>query len=227
MKRALLLAAFLAVPILGLLLPGCEVGSADSVVREMGIDFSGFYVGAEGGALVSKNSGKAVEALNLRQNGDQLEAIDNNNSVYRGRLGNVVESTASFTMEGATTAGQPVTLSGTLQGEGTSATLRGTWIEPDFYATISGVGTINPAPTNTNELAISPSSANLSSDGATVIFTVSGGTPTYTWGVANTNGTLSSTTGSSVTYTRQHAGENTVSVDDSAGKSASATITQP
>jgi hypothetical protein len=132
-------------------LAGCELDNADSVTRDVGVDFSGFYTG-DGGPLVSRNSGNEVTTLNLRQTGDELEAIDNNGLVFRGTLGEVQDSSgssaASFTMQGYTTAGNDVTISGTLTGSGTSGTMRGTWIEPAIYGTVAGKATINLSPTN-------------------------------------------------------------------------------
>lgn len=223
--------ALTLMPLLILALCGCEVGSADSVVRMVAIDFSGFYqgYGTNGSQMVvPPNSGTEVTLLNLRQNGDQLEAIDNNGLVFRGTLGNLVDTTASFTLEGQTTVGQAVTISGTLNGSGTEATMRGTWIEPSQYSTLSAKGVINPSPTNTEgEVDISPSTANLTANQQTQTFTASGGTESYTWSVLNSNGVLSASSGSSVTYTRTSAGDNQVTVRDSAGDTASATVTQP
>ena len=141
----LLLVATLGISTLFLL--GCEISAADSVVRNVGVDYSGFYVGS-GGSLVSKQTGAKVTSLNLRQTGDQLEAVDNNGIVFRGTIGSVVDSTANFNMDGATTAGQSVTIDGTLTADGTEGTMKGTWIEPSLYGTVSGQATINPSPTN-------------------------------------------------------------------------------
>ncbi|MBP7829890.1 MAG: hypothetical protein KA248_08235 [Kiritimatiellae bacterium] len=160
--------ALVLLPPVFLALCGCEVGSADSVVRMVAVDFSGFYqgTGSNGTQMVSPaNSGDEVTLLNLRQNGDQLEAIDNNGIVFRGTLGNLVDTTASFTLEGRTTVGRSVTISGTLSGEGTDGTMRGTWIEPNQYSTLYAEAVINPSPTNnpvgtyTLTVTINPSGA--------------------------------------------------------------------
>ena len=142
---ALFLTAIMGVA--SLLLLGCELDSADSVVREVGINYSGFYVG-DGGNLVSQQTGAKTTSLNLRQTGDQLEAVDNNGITFRGTIGTVVDDTASFVLDGATTAGQSVTIDGTLTASGTEGTMRGTWIEPVVIGTVSGQATINPSPTN-------------------------------------------------------------------------------
>lgn len=130
-----------------LFLLGCEIDSADSVVRNVEINYAGFYVG-DGGSLVSQQTGAKTTSLNLRQTGDQLEAVDNNGIVFRGTLGSIVDETATFVLDGATTAGQSVTIDGTLTASGTEGTMRGTWIEPALYGTVSGKATINPSPTN-------------------------------------------------------------------------------
>ncbi|MBU1694605.1 MAG: hypothetical protein KJ726_04965 [Verrucomicrobia bacterium] len=237
MKRTGWMVVGLCLALLPLILfapSGCEVGSADSVVRMLGIDFSGFYqgYGTNGTQMVvPPNSGDEVTLLNLRQNGDQLEVIDNNGIVFRGVLGNLVDQTASFTLAGQTTVGNSVTVSGTLTGEGTEGTMSGTWIEPDLYATISGKAVINPAPTGVvGEINISPSDPiTLSSNQNTQTYTVNDtGSPPYTWTVGSSSlGHVSPTTGSSVTYTRDAANNNTLTVTDLAGRTDTVTIIQP
>ena len=146
---------------------GCEVGSSDSVTRTMEVDFTGLYTADTDVStdLVSPaNSGTRVTSLNLIQSGDQLQAIDNNGIVFGGTLNDVSENSgtaaAGFTLEGSTTAGKSVTISGSLSGSGTTAEMRGTWIEPDMYAYVTGQATINLIPTNgtyTLTMNISPS----------------------------------------------------------------------
>lgn len=155
-----------------LLFLGCEVGSSDSATRNMGVDFTGVYDSKDGGPdfVSPANSGKQVTSLNLRQFGDQLEAIDNNNLIFNGTLNDVsVESgnaEAGFKLEGKTTAGQPVTISGSFSGSGDTAQMRATWIEPALYAYVNGDAQINPIPTGTTEKVstptFSPSGGNFS-----------------------------------------------------------------
>ncbi|MBP7829889.1 MAG: hypothetical protein KA248_08230 [Kiritimatiellae bacterium] len=236
MKRTACIALGLVaalVPLVLYSLCGCEVGSADSVVRMLGIDFSGFYqgTGANGTGMVSPpNSGDEVTLLNLRQNGDQLEAVDNNGIVFRGTLGNLVDTTASFTLEGRTTIGRSVTISGTLNGEGTDGTMRGTWIEPNQYSTLYAVGTINPSPTGVvGEITISPDGDTLYSNQNSRVFTCNDtGSSPFTWTVGNSSrGGVSPGTGTSVTYTRTASGDNTLTVTDAAGRTDTVTIFQP
>ncbi|MCX6996645.1 MAG: hypothetical protein NTV49_06075 [Kiritimatiellaeota bacterium] len=133
----------------GSLLTGCEVGSADEVIAGAGGNFSGLYLNPDGGHLVSHNSGSPVDALNLQQDGNQLQAVDNNNLVFSGTLGDVsTQAVASFNLTGQTTAGAAVTVSGTLQKNGTTATMTGLWAEPSLYGSVYGRATVSASPTN-------------------------------------------------------------------------------
>lgn len=228
------------------MLLGCEVGSSDSATRNVGVDFTGFYDSTETNSdfVSPANSGARVTSFNLRQHGDQLEAIDNNGIVFSGSVGDPSGSsgtgTASFQLDGHTTAGQAVTISGTLSGANTegnsaSATMSGTWIEPNLYARILGDAIINaivtnsPSPT-TNSLAILPAGPVSLAEGESKTFTASGGSGTYSsWQRSNTSlGTLSSSSGASTTYARNsYTGTNTLTVTDSDGDTASVTIIQP
>jgi hypothetical protein len=80
-------------------------------------------------------------------------------------------------------------------------------------------------------MTITPSSVTLSSGARYVAFTVTGGTPPYSWTVGNASlGIISYSSSSSYTagYTAVAGayGQNTVSVKDSEGRVASATVTQ-
>jgi hypothetical protein len=226
---------------------GCETEGADSATRNVGVIFTGFYTGRDGGPVVQKNSGASIKTLDLRQNGDQLEAIDNNNAIWKGSLGEVIDGLSSFTLEGTTTAGEAATFSGTLYAAGVSSgstntgptqgTMQGTFIEPAFFSTFYGTATIPGAIDSGNNggggsgsLTLNPTSASLTANGQSRSFSVSGGSGSYNWSVSDgSRGTLNTTTGTSVTYVRTSAGNNTVTVRDTADSSltASATITQP
>ncbi len=69
---------------------------------------------------------------------------------------------------------------------------------------------------------IAPTSAQLRPN-QTQTFTVTGGTPPYSWSA--TGGTLNTTAGTSVVYTAGNLGQGLVCVTDGAGKQACATIT--
>ena len=76
-------------------------------------------------------------------------------------------------------------------------------------------------------LAISPTTATLTNNTQVLAFTVSGGSPPYNWTVLNGHGSLNTTTGASVLYTRISAGDNGLTASDSTGASSSVVIQQP
>ena len=207
-------------------LSACEVGSPDTAIRSVEFNVAGFYANPDGGNLVSQNTGAAIVNLNLRQTGDQLEGIDNNGKIFRGTIGDAGTSSASITLQGETTAGNPGTISGTIDSSGTTATMRGTWIENSLYGTVYGQATV---PTNGGSsggtLAISPSGNTTVARGSTATFTASGGT-TYSWSVTSTAiGTITPTTGSSVTYAAVASGTNTVTVTSGGSTKSTRVIT--
>ena len=85
--------------------------------------------------------------------------------------------------------------------------------------------------TRVGPVTISPSTVNYSypttMSNVTVTFTANGGKPAYTWSVANTNiGTITSHGNTAVYRPEDTTGGNFVTVTDSEGNSATATITQ-
>jgi hypothetical protein len=170
--KKVLVALVAGLATLALALVGCELDNADSVSRDVGADFSGFYQGDPAGSeVVSPHTGAEITSFNLRQTGDEIELIDNNGLIFRGTLGEVNTSggtaTSSFQFTGETTAGNAVTGSGTLTGSDGLGTMKGTWIEDTLYGTIYAQGTISLIPTNspspggdvTLTVSISPSGA--------------------------------------------------------------------
>lgn len=202
---------------------GCDVESGSDVVRGVSVDFTGVYRN-DNGRIVTRQTGATVTELNLRQQGDQLEAIDNNGLIFRGSLGSVRDGSATFNLSGETTVGQEVLISGTLNGENTAGTMRANWIEPTINAIVFAVATISPVVTNTvpgngdggaNPLTIRPAGTISISVNNNVTFTAGGGTGNYQWQVNNQNlGFLSNTTGSTVTYTPSRNGTQRVTVTD-------------
>lgn len=79
----------------------------------------------------------------------------------------------------------------------------------------------------TNALTIAPASVTLTNNAAIAVFTAGNGRPPYNWSLLNGNGVLNASSGTSVIYTRSVAGDNAVTVTDSAGGTASAVISQP
>ncbi|MGQ9661244.1 MAG: hypothetical protein ACUVWX_02780 [Kiritimatiellia bacterium] len=76
-------------------------------------------------------------------------------------------------------------------------------------------------------MTIVPATASLSSNGEMVLFSVSGGSPPYTWRVSDdTRGTVRSQGTTQAIYTRLSEGNNVVTVTDRRGQAAIATITQ-
>jgi hypothetical protein len=228
------------------ILSGCEGDSAETLVRNIAFQVSGIYRNpgdSNNGKLVSNNTGSPVTQMDLRQTGDQLEAIDNNGLIFKGTIGNASDTEGSFTLEGQTTAGQPATLSGSIRkssGDSTEAEMRGTWIEPSLFGTVVGVATVPPnrsGGSNTNNtggggsggnISVSPSFATLANDGDTQVFTATGGNGNFSWSVGNiSRGSVTPPTGPSVTYTRLTAGINILNVQDTAGHSANVNIQQP
>lgn len=157
---------------------GCELESANSVTREADIYVAGVYEHPTAGSLlVSENSGEPITRFDLRQSGDQIEAIDNNDSVWRGTLGKESDTLASFTLSGKTTAGEDATADGTIETSGGSATMRGTWVEASVYGVIYGVATVptnggggtytlttSVSPSGAGTVALSPSGGSYSPD---------------------------------------------------------------
>ncbi|MCX7007789.1 MAG: hypothetical protein NTY53_11180 [Kiritimatiellaeota bacterium] len=137
------------------LLPGCEVGSPDTVEATANGDFSGRYANGSS-PMVNNNSGNAINTMALNQSGNQLQAVDNNGILFKGTIGDILNSSASFTLNGVTTAGQTVAINGTLRAVGTTASLSGIWAEPGVYSSIYGtasIGAITNAPTPTGAVA--------------------------------------------------------------------------
>lgn len=235
----LLLAASLA-------MVGCEVdSSADEFVRNVSINFSGFYRNTltNGAPIVSRNTGSRIFTLDLRQTGDRLEAVDNNGIIWKGSIGEVFENIASFTLEGLTTAGNRGTLTGSLSAEGVSTgtnavsgsaqgTMTGTYIEPDIFSAFYAQATIPGAiPTGGGGGGGGGGSLNLSGPTSVAVngtgnYTVSGGTAPYGWQTTAGAFVPSNPTGTSATFRAPSTstGPVTISVTDSEGNTDSISV---
>lgn len=229
-KHMVGLAAFGAAMGLGLL-TACDISSSNSATRNVPIIVEGFYSRADGSPIVSRTSGANVNNLNLRQSGDQLEAIDNNGVVFRGTIGQVIENTrASFTMEGRSTAGNRATLAGNFDVRGNVSVMTGSWIEDMLVGQITATALVptNAPPDEPGDVAVSPTSSNLQV-GQSATFTASGGSGSFTWSLANASLAdlvPSGDRNATLTLTARVAGNTTLTVRDSAASpgSASATI---
>lgn len=210
---------------------GCDVGSPNSVERNVGVDYTGVYSGQHSNNMIaSQNSGEPVTQFNLRQTGTSLEAVDNNGALWKGDIGNTPDAqnlTATFTLHGKTTANAEVTINGAITKGSASATeaeMSGTWIEPNFYAIVNAHGTVSATSTNIGggSLTITPPSATVSV-GSSASFSANGGSGTITWSISG-GGSVNPTTGTSTTFTRTTAGTVTLTATASGGGSATATI---
>lgn len=238
------LAFGLALPLAALLgTVGCDVDSTDSTTSVISdnegniYSYAGLYMNTEEGstngygALVfpaGKQSGVKLIWLRLLQYGSVLEGYDNAGMTWAGSLTAQNGGVASFGLKGRTTAGVSVDVAGTLSYASQESTMDASWIEPGFAGSIFGKATVSPAATNTpisNNVRISPTNATLNSTtGTQMVFNATGGNGTYSWSHNSSVGTLSATTGSSITYRYASAGNDTLTVT-SDGKSASARIT--
>lgn len=219
-------------------LTACDIDSGDETVRTIGVALSGLYTNGGGRIVSPSNTGNAVTSLNLVQTGDRLEAVDNNGQIFRGTVGAVVDTQASFNMTGSTTAGNEAVIAGTFTVNGTQATMSGTWAEPALFGSVSASATVgglidvgNPGDGSGSSLSLSSNPGGINdslSVNSSRTYTASGGTAPYSWSVATSSrGSLSSSSGSSVTYTASSsAGNQTVTLRDSTASTATASFTQ-
>ena len=245
------LAFALALPLAALVLAGCDVDSTDSTTAVMSdnegniYNYSGLYMSITNtsgstngyGTLVfpaGRQSGTALIWMRLLQYGSALEAYDNAGLAWSGNVSAQNGETASFSLQGRTTAGNSVEIFGTLDYAAQLSTMDATWIEPGFagsifaQATVSPVATNSPVVTNTptGDVTVSPTSKTLSTNGQFQVFTASGGNGSYTWSYSGTGGSLGTTTGTTNTFTRNTSGSGVIQVS-SDGDSATAIITCP
>lgn len=156
MKKFKSFSPFLALAGLAFVLAGCEI-SSDTVIRDVSISVAGTYENG-GRSLVTRQSGGAVTYLAVRQNGDQLSAVDNHGIHFQGTLTEAANANAAtFELSGKSSAGAEVTISGTFTIGGNTSTMRGTWIESTIVGAVFGtaqvyVHTNTPTPTNVTAL---------------------------------------------------------------------------
>lgn len=204
-------------------LVGCEVGSPDTVIREVGLIIAGFYANS-GGNLVSENSGAPIATLNLIQNGDDLQGVDNNGKVFRGTVMTVAGTAASIQLTGRTTSGAEGTIQATIDSSGGTATMRGTWIEASLFGTVYGTATV---PTNGGSGgSISISGSSTVSNNSATTYTASGGSGTYTWSVSSSSLGAIAGSGATAVYTANSTDGTQTITASSGGSSGSKTVTQ-
>jgi hypothetical protein len=147
------------------ILASCDLGSADSVSAVLSnsdgvvYNFAGLYVNpdSEGGPLVfpaGRQSGATLTWMRLLHYGSVIEAFDNANQKWSGRISTVDGSVASFSLRGTTSAGQSVDVVGVLRyaesGNQPTSTMDATWIEPGFSGSILAQASVNPASSSNN-----------------------------------------------------------------------------
>lgn len=211
----------------------CEIDSSNtsSVVADSSgtvYDFTGLYTPTDNTEFLvfpdNKQSGKKLTWMRITQDGSALQAFDNAGVNWSGSIDSLSGSTARFTLNGSTTAGAAVTISGLMAYADNASTISASWFEKGgSSANFFAHATVASPSTNVTGLAISPSSAVISSGGSKT-FTASGGDGSYSWSVSGSCASLSSTSGSSVTANWNSTGSATLTVT-SGEKSASASIT--
>ena len=238
----------LAAALLPLAIAACDVGSADSVTGNVTdssgttYNFSGTYYPVDNAETLvnppSMQSGQLLTWIRLVQYGSKLEGFDNAKKTWSGKISSVSSSgNASFSLSGSTTTGHSVDIVGTLHYSDSSSIMDGSWIEDvGNAAAIYAKAAVAPPSTNSpspapSTLAISPSSYTLA-PGSSKVFTVSGATGTCHWTLSTSSyGVLSSTSGTSTTFTAfNNASDATLTLtvaDSSSSASASITIATP
>jgi len=211
--------------LLGIVIAGCEVDSAEKAHRDVPIYVAGVYRHPSAGSLlVADNTGEPIEQIDLRQDGDALEGIDNNGSIFRGRIDKVDGSVASFTIKGINTAGNEGTIAGTISVDGSTAVMRGTWIEDALYSVVYGQATV---PSNiTCNLVLTIADTTLT-NGQSTTLSVANGTAPFTWdvdGPAKLDDEVTTSPSNSLTYTGTNTEKVLVTVIDSRGCGATGTI---
>ena len=162
------LAAALTLPLLALAFAGCDIDSVDSTTAVPSdnsgtiYNFSGLYLNPNSSPtnifpLVypfegsSRPSGALITFLRLLQYGSVLEAYDSAGQTWSGSIMGLSGGTANFSLQGRTTAGQPVEISGTMVYADQNSVMDATWIEPAFYGTLRAKASVPPSATNTPE----------------------------------------------------------------------------
>jgi hypothetical protein len=233
-RQTVLAAAVVAAAVSALFITGCDTGgSPNTIERNLGVDYSGFYTGQNSSnRIASQNSGAPVTQFNLRQTGANLEVVDNNGALWKGDIGNAPDAqnlTATFTLNGKTTVGEQVTISGTITKSSAGATdaqMTGTWIEPNFYATVSAHGSVSATSTNSGgsgSFTISPPSTTVAI-GQTATFSASGANGTVSWSASPAGFGQLSPNGNTASFLRSASGTVTITATASGGGSASATV---
>ncbi|NCD31819.1 MAG: hypothetical protein EOL87_00225 [Spartobacteria bacterium] len=131
-----------------ILVAGCEVGSGDTVTRDVDANITGRY---DGSPLVETSDNADISWLYIEQTGDDLQGYDNHGIHFGGSIGSVSDGgmLVSINMDGHSKSGAEGTLSATINVSGSTATLQGSWIESGFVGYAEGTATVVTSPTAT------------------------------------------------------------------------------
>ncbi|WFB37167.1 hypothetical protein P3T73_05265 [Kiritimatiellota bacterium B12222] len=163
MKRSsplLFLLSSFGIPLTLLLFAACEIDSGSEVTRNVSLNVAGSY--QNDGGIPSAQTGQTISRLSITQTGDQLFAIDNLGARWTGNIGRIESNLATITLQGMTSTGAEVVISGTITINDTTGILFGNWIEPTLRsdanatATVASIITPTPLPTNTAEPTTTP-----------------------------------------------------------------------
>lgn len=244
-RIALAVAALSAATTLALLNLGCTLDSANEVIRDVSINYSGFYEGQlSDGKLVSHNQGGFIRTLKLIQQGDQIDAIDSNGAHWSGELEDPNNGVASFVIRGNDSLGNAATISGILTLGGgssgtngttsaTDATMRGNYFQGSIVSVVNGKASAVPGQndnggggsTNGTTVSVSPSSTTVT-NGGSATFTASPSSGSYTWSANPSSLGEIFPDGDSCTFKRNTTGSGTVTLTatDQDNRQGSATI---
>ena len=163
-SRALAIA--FALPLFALL-AGCDVGSTSGSPSDSAgtiYNFSGLYMSTnQGGALVfpaNRQTGTTLTWLRLIQYGSSLQGYDNASQAWTGKISGMQDETASFSLEGRTSAGAAVDIAGTMTYASQQSQMNAAWIEPSFAGSIFARATVSPASTNGSSTNIPSTNTN-------------------------------------------------------------------
>jgi hypothetical protein len=128
---------------------GCESGGSDGGsdgTSAASVNFSGRYT-RDGAPLPDQNSGARVTRMDVSQSGSSLSATDNNGKSFSGSIGESnSDGSFPFNLEGQTTDGQPVVISGQFRASGQQGTMSGTWYEPSLQSPFNAKATLSAPP---------------------------------------------------------------------------------
>ena len=199
--------------LMSVLLGGCEISGAKSSTSPVSINPE----------TVSVSAGQSVEF-------EASGGYDYTWSLADAAGGSGILNTTEgarvvYTCRSANSGSQKLNVTSTIQGTSSGSTSNSSY-RVAASATIYFQAETTNAP-SAQSLSVSASATTLSTN-ATATLTATGGTPPYNWTKSNGSiGTLSGTTGSSITYTATGgSGNNTVTGTDGVGTSRSVTITQ-